>query len=101
MTRFAAGRMFTLTMVVVAFVVSGATGAAAAATCESLKSLSLPRTTITLAESVNGGTFTPPENVAGGPPARPITNLPGFCRVAAFAVARLLQAPSLEAVAAA
>ena len=86
MTRFAAGRMCTLTMVAVAFVVSGvsgATDAAAAATCESLKSLSLPRTTITLAESVNGGTFTPPESGTGGPPTRPITNLPAFCRVAA------------------
>ena len=79
MTRFAAGRMLTLTMIVVVF---GAAGAAAA-TCESLKSLSLPKTTITLAESVNGGTFTPPENSAGGPPARAITNLPAFCRVAA------------------
>jgi len=62
MTRFAAGRMLTLTMAVVVFGPAGA----AAETCESLKSLSLPRTTITLAEPVNGGTFTPPENGAGG-----------------------------------
>lgn len=62
--------------------VFAATGAAAA-TCESLTSLSLPHTTITLAESVNGGTFTPPAAAAGGPPAREITNLPAFCRVTA------------------
>ena len=82
MTRCPAGLVFTLTTAIVVFVVSGTTGAAAA-TCEGLKSLSLPQMTITLAESVNGGTFTPPENSAGGPPIRAIANLPAFCRVAA------------------
>src|SRR5215467_2884528 len=48
---------------------------AAAATCESLASLSLPNTTIAKAESVAAGAFTPP----GG--AAPMKNLPAFCRV--------------------
>ena len=34
--------------------------AAAASSCESLAALSLPRTTITLAQSVGAGEFTPP-----------------------------------------
>ena len=49
--------------------------AAHAATCESLASLALPYTTISVAQSVPAGTFTPP----GSPP---IANLPAFCRVA-------------------
>lgn len=47
---------------------------AAAATCESLASLALPHTTITRAESVAAGAFTPP----GGPP---LAKLPAFCRI--------------------
>jgi len=49
--------------------------AARAATCESLAGLTLPYTTISVAQSVLAGTFTP----SGSPP---ITNLPAFCRVA-------------------
>jgi feruloyl esterase len=45
-----------------------------AATCESLAKLTLPATSISLAQSVPAGTFTPP---AG----KPITNLPAFCRI--------------------
>jgi hypothetical protein len=48
---------------------------AAAATCESLASLEIPRTTITTATVVPAGSFTPP----GG---RGLNNLPDFCRVA-------------------
>jgi feruloyl esterase len=48
-----------------------------AATCESLASLALPNTTITLAQSVPAGDFTPPgARVA-------YKNLPAFCRIAA------------------
>jgi feruloyl esterase len=47
-----------------------------AATCESLTQLKLPHTTITAAELVSEGTFTPPG-------AKPIEKLPSFCRVAA------------------
>ena len=48
---------------------------AAAATCESLRKLSLPDTTITTADLVSGGSFKAP----GVPQA--IANLPSFCRV--------------------
>jgi feruloyl esterase len=48
---------------------------AAAATCEALAQLSLPGATITTAQSVPAGKFTPPDGHALG-------NLPAFCRVA-------------------
>src|SRR5579859_5798794 len=55
-----------------------------AASCDSLDSLALPDTTITLAQSVAPGGFTPPSGRAGGPPnASLFKNLPAFCRVAA------------------
>ena len=50
---------------------------AARTSCENLASLGLPNATITTAESVAAGAFTPPD---GGQPAR---NAPAFCRVAA------------------
>src|SRR5580698_472087 len=46
-----------------------------AATCDDLAKLALPTTTITTAEAVPAGSFTPPGNPAIG-------NLPAFCRVA-------------------
>ena len=46
------------------------------AACGTLAARSLPHTTITTAETVTGGSFTP----AGS--NNPITNLPSFCRVA-------------------
>src|SRR5215831_2411592 len=56
--------------------------------CSSLKSVSLPNTTIAIAESVPAGTFTPPAAPAagggqrgGGGPAG--LSVPAFCRVAA------------------
>jgi feruloyl esterase len=59
-----------------------ALGATTATTqsCANLASLSLPGTTITAAESVSAGSFTPPP--ASGA-ARPLRDLPAFCRVAA------------------
>jgi feruloyl esterase len=83
-----------------AIVLATATSAYAA-TCESLASLSLPNTTITMAQTVAPGAFTPPPSPSasaslagaqqrgGGPtPARgrggnPYADLAGFCRVAA------------------
>src|SRR4051812_41742034 len=58
---------------------------AAAAPCESLASLKLPATTITLAQAVEAGKFEVP--AAGGRGARggganPYADLPAFCRVA-------------------
>jgi tannase/feruloyl esterase len=52
---------------------------AAADSCSDLASLALPDTTITAAQSITSGSFTPPGS------SKPITNLPAFCRVAAFA----------------
>src|ERR1700739_2876143 len=51
---------------------------ASAAPCESLSSLSLPETTITVAQTVAPGAFVPPEG-----PADAFKSLPTFCRVAA------------------
>ena len=55
---------------------------AVAATCESLASLKLPDTTITLAQTVAAGAFTMP---GGGFMPSPVSpkSLPAFCRVAA------------------
>ena len=44
--------------------------------CEKLAGVRLPDTTITAAETVKGGSFTPPGST------NPIANLPPFCRVA-------------------
>jgi feruloyl esterase len=52
------------------------------AACERLTSLSLQHSTITLAESVTSGTFTP-QATAGGPASRDLSGLPAFCRVTA------------------
>jgi feruloyl esterase len=55
--------------------------AIAAETCERLAKIALPDTTITLAEAVVAGAFTPPSNGPNAP--QPLTSLPVFCRVAA------------------
>src|SRR5204862_7556484 len=56
--------------------------AVAAPSCESLASLSLPKTPITLARSVTAGDFDAPPG-AGPPGAGGLRDLPAFCRVAA------------------
>ena len=57
---------------------------AAAVSCESLASLSLPNTTITSAATVGAGAFTPPAGGGGrGDVGAPFRNLPAFCRVTA------------------
>src|SRR5262245_30799847 len=56
--------------------------AASAASCESLASLGLPNTTITLAQTVAAGTFTPPGGRQGRG-AVAYSELPSFCRIAA------------------
>jgi feruloyl esterase len=53
-----------------------------AAPCDSLKSLSLPNTTITLAQTVAAGQFTP-SGGGGGRGAAAFREVPEFCRVAA------------------
>ncbi len=52
-------------------------GSVSAATCEGLAELKLPNTTITAAQSVTPGAFTPPTGSAA-----PYKELPAFCRVA-------------------
>ena len=62
------------------------TPAYAATTCESLSSLALPQTTITLAQSVAAGAFTVPatgRGGRGGDPNAAFKDIPAFCRVAA------------------
>jgi feruloyl esterase len=55
-----------------------------AASCDSLSSLALPDATITLAQSVSPGDFTPPSAVAQVSDLRNrFKNLPAFCRIAA------------------
>jgi tannase/feruloyl esterase len=51
---------------------------AVAVSCESIAKLPLPNTSITLAKDVPAGSFTIPNAPSG---ARPIDNLPAFCRV--------------------
>src|SRR5262249_463236 len=58
-----------------------AADSAAAATCESLSGLTLPNTTITMAQMVTAGSFVAPGR--GGGPGQPLTDLPAFCRVQA------------------
>jgi feruloyl esterase len=58
-----------------------ASQAARAATCESLASIALKDSTITLARSVPAGELSLPGASAG---ARPYKDLPTFCRVAAM-----------------
>ena len=63
---------------------------AAAATCASLVTLTLPDTTITAVEAVPAGTYTAPDGEV-------FTNLPGFCRVAAgVGAARAVNLSSVE-----
>src|SRR5215831_10278422 len=49
--------------------------------CQSLSSLTLPNTTITMAQMVAAGSFIAPAR--GGGPGQPLTDLPAFCRVQA------------------
>jgi feruloyl esterase len=54
-----------------------------AASCESLTSMSIPHGTVTLAQTVAPGAFTPPSGRAGGPGGQnPFAKLGSFCRVA-------------------
>jgi len=59
-----------------------ATPMVAATSCEDLAKLSLPNTTITLAQSVAAGTFTPPAPAAGAR-GQQFNDVPAFCRVQA------------------
>ena len=53
------------------------------ATCESLSTFSQPHVSVTLAQAVAAGQFTPPNPRGGRAGANPFAALPAFCRVAA------------------
>ena len=76
-----------MTRAVVALTVAfaSASSLSSAATCESLRSLSLPNTTITLAQTVGAGSFTAPARGGpqGGGRGQQFNDLPEFCRVQA------------------
>src|SRR6185436_6301191 len=76
-----------LCALLLALLVNGHTVKAAAASCEGLASLTLPNTTITMAETVPAGAFTAPApaRAATAVPAagQAFKTLPAFCRVAA------------------
>jgi len=57
--------------------------ALAAVPCESLATFKLSNATITLAQTVAPGAFTPPAGRGRGGGPNPYANLPAFCRVAA------------------
>ena len=85
MARFSCS--FALSISAALVVVAPVATQAAGQTCESLASLALPNTTITLAWAVDAGAFTIPIPT-GRPPVRPTlaqaaSGLPAFCRVAA------------------
>ncbi len=60
------------------------TVAFAATSCEDLSKVTLPNTTITLAQNVGAGAFTPPPAAArGGRGAQNFSDVPAFCRIQA------------------
>src|SRR5947207_3431221 len=59
---------------------SASVGSAAPSTCTALSTLALPHARITLAQAVEAGPFTPPDQDAANESSRA---LPAFCRVAA------------------
>ncbi len=73
------GLRFLLLFVALLMVITFTAPPASADSCSDLATtLTLPNTTITSAQSITGGSFTPPGST------KPITGLPDFCRVAAF-----------------
>jgi hypothetical protein len=52
---------------------------AAPVPCDSIKQVTLPGATVTIAQDIAAGNFTPP---AAGPGSGPVSGLPAFCRVA-------------------
>jgi hypothetical protein len=69
-------RSLVLSSASLAALLLGTAPGSAATSCEGLASLSLPHASITLAQSITGGSFTPPGS------STPLTGLPAFCRVA-------------------
>jgi feruloyl esterase len=59
--------------------VAGAQARSASVACERLAAVAMPGTTVTSAQAVRAGAFTPP--AAPGATAQPFSDLPAFCRV--------------------
>jgi feruloyl esterase len=82
-----AGAIFGTAFVMTALFQTARVQTAGGGSCESLAALTLPNTTVTSAQAVAAGAFTPPAagrgGRGGGPPANPYARLPAFCRVAA------------------
>jgi pimeloyl-ACP methyl ester carboxylesterase len=74
-------RRIVMASVALAFTALPLVAHAATASCDSIAKLSLPDATVTLAEDVAAGDFSPP-GAGRGPGAGRLTNLPAFCRVA-------------------
>jgi feruloyl esterase len=72
-----------------ALLAAASAGSAAAATCESLTGLTVPNTTITLANSFAGGTFTAPNG-------QKFANMPAFCQVHGIAAPTSVSAINFE-----
>jgi feruloyl esterase len=71
-------------MIASGLVVASLPSISQAAICESLASLALPNTTVTMATTVAAGEFAPPSGQAGrGAFGVSFVELPGFCRIAA------------------
>ena len=74
---------FAVSAVVLVLVGCRQNPATASGSCENLTSLSLPNTTITAAQTVAAGAFTPPAPANATNPPTPFVDLPAFCRVTA------------------
>jgi feruloyl esterase len=85
--KYALTTSLVVAVTLAAAAMNGGVTAMAAPSCESVKALTLPDTTITLAQAVDPGAFTPPVPADGAavPPAaaQAIRELPAFCRVTA------------------
>ena len=74
---------FAVLSAVVFAIVTFSSAPAGAASCESLASLALPSTTITMAQAVAAGAFAMPGGGRAGRGNAALKDLPAFCRVAA------------------
>jgi feruloyl esterase len=86
--KYALLTSFVVAGTVAAAAINGELTTTAAQSCESLATLKLPNATITLAQAMGSGAFTPPIPVSGAaasapPQAETFRDLPAFCRVAA------------------
>ena len=86
--KYALLTSFVVAGTVAAAAINGELTTTAAQSCESLATLKLPNATITLAQAMGSGVFTPPISAGGAaasapPAAETFRDLPAFCRVAA------------------